>query len=127
MKERRRILLVDDDPEVVDRMKQLLDDDFEVKVTTDWGEVSKIVFREVCHLVLMDVNLPVLKGDRLVQILQTALKAKKDGPRPKIVYFSAEDESTLARLVRETGADGYIAKGLRSPQMVAEVARYAVA
>ncbi len=112
---RRRIVLVDDDVEVIDRLRQLLEDDYELIVTTDWGTLNRIFFRDGCDLVLMDVNLPTLQGDRLVRVLQSAAAGRA---RPAILYHSAVDEETLARLVRETGAEGYVSKSLRPADLL---------
>jgi DNA-binding response OmpR family regulator len=110
----RRILVVDDDPDLVDRLVQLLEDDYEVVATTDWGEINKLFFREGVDLVLMDVNLPILAGDRLVSVLRAARRE----PRTPIVYFSSADEDTMKRLVQETGADGYLQKSLRGAEVM---------
>lgn len=110
----RRILVVDDDPDLVDRLVQLLEDDYEVFATTDWGEINKLFFREGVDLVLMDVNLPILAGDRLVSVLRAARRE----PRTPIVYFSSSDEDTMKRLVQETGADGYLQKSLRGAEVM---------
>lgn len=118
---RPRVIIVDDDPEVVDRVVQVLEDDFDVKATTDWGELSRLVFRSGCELVLMDVNLPVLRGDTLVKILRRSQAANPT----RIVYFSAADPDQVQRLVSETGADGWISKGLRGKELLAEVRRLA--
>lgn len=117
-----RIIIVDDDPELVDRIAQLLEDEYEVVATTDWGELSRLFFREGCALVLMDVNLPVLRGDRLVQILRG--KARADGLRVPILFFSSADEDEVARLVRATGADGAISKSLRGADIKRAIGRY---
>ena len=111
---RPRVLVVDDDPDVVDRVRQSLGEAAQVEWTTDWARVNNLVFRDRCDLVLMDVNLPVLKGDQLVGIL-TRLSAA--GDRPRIVYYSALDEATLARLTRETQADGWLSKSLRPAEL----------
>ena len=118
---RPRVIIVDDDPEVVDRVVQVLEDDFDVKATTDWGELSRLVFRSGCELVLMDVNLPVLRGDTLVKILRRSPAASPT----RIVFFSAADPDHVQRLVSETGADGWISKGLRGKELLAEVRRLA--
>lgn len=118
---RPRVIIVDDDPEVVDRVVQVLEDDFDVKATTDWGELSRLVLRSGCELVLMDVNLPVLRGDTLVKILRRSQAANPT----RIVYFSAADPDQVQRLVSETGADGWISKGLRGKELLAEVRRLA--
>ncbi len=120
MTDRARILVVDDDPDLVDRVTQLLEDDHDVLSTTDWGELNRLYFREGVDLVLMDVNLPTLRGDRLVQIL----RAPKLAVRPPILFFSSEDEATLARLVRETGVDGFVSKSARGADLLATIGRY---
>jgi DNA-binding response OmpR family regulator len=117
-----RIIIVDDDPDLVDRIAQLLEDEYEVLATTDWGELSRLFFREGCALVLMDVNLPVLGGDRLVQILRG--KVRTDDVHVPIVFFSSADEDRVARLVKETGADGAISKSLRGAEIKAAIVRY---
>ncbi|MBX3472188.1 MAG: response regulator [Planctomycetes bacterium] len=117
----RRILIVDDDPDLVDRIAQLLEDDYEVLSTTDWGEINKLFFREGVDLVLMDVQLPVLGGDRLVGVLRAA---RTQGKRTPIVYFSSSDEEKMQRLVDETGADGYLSKSLRGAEIVRAIERY---
>ncbi|MCO5165550.1 MAG: response regulator [Planctomycetes bacterium] len=117
----RRVLIVDDDPDLVDRVAQLLEDDYEVFSTTDWGEINKLFFRDGVDLVLMDVQLPVLGGDRLVGVLRAA---RTQGKRTPIVYFSSSDEEKMQRLVEETGADGYLSKSLRGAEIVREIERY---
>ena len=115
MTERRRprVLLVDDDPDLIWRVQQMLEEDFEFLATSDWAELNRIVFREGVDLVLMDVNLPTLKGTQLVQIIR-----KQGNKTTKIYYYSAEDESTMARLAAETGADGFFSKSVRGPELV---------
>ena len=114
--------VVKDNPEVVDRLFQVLEDDFDVKATTDWGELSRLVFRAGCELVLMDVNLPVLRGDTLVKILRKSQTA--GGAPTRIFFYSAADPDHVERLVRETGADGWISKSLRGKELLAEVWRH---
>ncbi|MEZ6185384.1 MAG: response regulator [Planctomycetota bacterium] len=53
-----RILIVDDDPQAIDRLQQLLGDEHELASTGDWTQVSRLFFQRPCDLVLMDVNLP---------------------------------------------------------------------
>ncbi len=114
---RRKVLLVDDDPDLVFRVRQILEETYDVFATADWAEVNKHVFRDNVDLILMDVNLPVLKGDQLVQVIKNVLE-KSGTYRPKILYYSAEDEATMGRLVRATGADGYVSKSLRGPDLL---------
>jgi CheY-like chemotaxis protein len=118
-----RLLLVDDDPDLVDRLEQLLDGTCEVVSTTDWATVSRVYFREECALVLMDVNLPVLKGDHLVKILKGSARPT-GGKQAPIVLFSASDEDAMQRLAAQSGADGWLSKGLRGAALLEAIERW---
>jgi CheY-like chemotaxis protein len=112
---RPKLLIVDDDPQVIDRLRQLLEDDVDVAATDDWVELNKEFFRGGLDLILMDVKLPTISGDRLVQILKRTVPG---AGKPKIVFFSAEDEAKLAALVASTGADGFLSKSVRGPALL---------
>ena len=118
---RRKVLLVDDDPDLVFRVRQILEDSYTVFATADWAEVNKHVFRDNVDLILMDVNLPVLKGDQLVQVIKNVVD-RSGTARPKILYYSAVDEATMNRLVVATGADGYVSKSLRAAELLDAIA-----
>jgi CheY-like chemotaxis protein len=102
-----KILLVDDDEECVDRVRQTVEGAYEVVALTDWNELNEHVLEGSCALVLVDLDLPLVSGDLLVALLKDATP---ETTRPKLVYFSNADEDTLARVARETEADGYISK-----------------
>lgn len=112
---RRRILVIDDDPEVADRLEQLAEDRFEVVCIADANEVLKRVVSETWDLLLVDINLLIIRGDSLVKVL---IERAPRGKRPPILYFSAEDEGRLARLARETCVEGYVSKGRRNAEIL---------
>lgn len=114
--------IVDDDPMLVDRLVQVLEDDYEVFATDDWSELSRLYFRERCDLLLVDVNLPGLGGEKIVQILRNQ-RVLQGRPAP-ILFLSSADEDQLARHVRETGADGALSKSLKSAELLREIRRH---
>lgn len=118
---RGRVALVDDDPDVVARLLQLLEGEASLEATTDWARINRLVLRGDVDLVLMDLHLPVLRGDRLVEILSRARRPA--GRPPLIVLFSSEDEAILRRLVAECGADGCLSKSLRGAELLRELRR----
>lgn len=122
MSERQTVVIVDDDQDVLDRMQQLLEEDYEVLVASDWTAVSSLVFRSKCDLILMDVNLPVISGDRLAQILQASGTSARRPP--KIVFFSSADEDELRRLSEQPGVAGYIVKSMRPSLLLGEIERF---
>lgn len=114
----RTILLVDDEPFILNATAQLLRSaGHDVHTCHEWAGVAATVRKETPDLILMDYNMPAIKGDDLCSIL----KRNMDSERTKIIIFSSEAESDLVRIVRECGADGYIKKNAPGPILLKQI------
>jgi len=103
------ILLVDDEPFILSATAQLLRNaGYKVHACEQWTGVAAAVHTESPDLVLLDYNMPAIKGDELCRIL----KRNTNRPEMQIVIFSSEDESDLVDITRRAGADGYIRKNV---------------
>jgi len=104
-----RILLVDDEPFILSATAQLLRNaGYEVHTCEQWVGVAGVVRDHEPDLILLDYNMPSLKGDDLC----TILKRNVINPDMKIVIFSSEPEDFLIETVKRCGADGYIKKNV---------------
>jgi two-component system phosphate regulon response regulator PhoB len=104
-----RILLVDDEPFILSATATLLRGaGHTVHTCEKWVGVAATVRDKDPDLILMDYNMPVVKGDDLCQIL----KRNAVNSEMKIVIFSSEPEMDLVRIVDGCGADGYIPKNV---------------
>ena len=56
-------------------------------------------------LVLVDVMMPALPGDAVIQILEQHMK-----PRPKILLYSNKSPQELQALVEKTKVEGFVCK-----------------
>ena len=114
----KTILLVDDDPFILSATAQLLRAaDHEVHTCQEWAGVAATVRAKSPHLILVDYNMPSLKGDDLCAILKRNM-----GGSSKIVIYSSEPESDLVRIVAACGADGYIRKNKPGHLLLEEIA-----
>ena len=115
-----KILLIDDDPELLDTASQLLAQrGFDVVTHRDSFNRLNAVRHHRPDLVLMDVNMPFVPGDEIVKLL-------KDDPDLcgiPILLFSSNDERTLRQAARDCGASGYISKSEMGWQFAAVVER----
>lgn len=103
------ILLVDDEPFILDATARLLRSaGFNVHTCEQWTGVAATIHREDPDLILMDYNMPSIKGDDLCRIL----KRNMSGNGSPIIIFSSEPEADLLDIVRRSGADGYIRKNV---------------
>ena len=113
-----RILIVDDDPDVAGILSGALAPTHEVIAARDWTQVNEHVFRKPVDLVLVDVGMPVIAGDKIAGILRRTVDRKV-----KIVLFSAMDEGALRRLAATAKADGYLQKNFDPVVLTAQVER----
>lgn len=108
------ILVVDDDPIACQVVKDVLRTQAHyVFAATDWSSMNEELFKRPYAVVVLDVNLPGLKGDKLAAIVNRNLD-----PRPKIVLHSSLDEAELRKLTRLVGAVNYLPKGCSEAQML---------
>ncbi len=102
------ILIVDDDRFTRKKVSAMLEGQgFHVHATDDWAEITRIVATRHIDVILMDVEMPDLTGDRLAKVI-----LKTVAEPPKILLHSSLDAAVLDQKAREIGAQGYITKGL---------------
>ncbi len=108
MRNRKKVLVVDDDEMHLYTTRELLkNDQVEVITHKDWFGVTNHMRDERPDLVLLDLNMPGLSGDRLA----TVIKPYCQLTHTPIVFHSSNDEDSLRELVRIHGVQGYICKG----------------
>lgn len=112
-----KLLLIDDDEDVYEFLSQALVG-HDVDWVSDWAGVSPAVSRAQPDLVLMDLNLPVLRGDALIRTLRSYHRDLR------VVLFSAEDASELRRIASETGALGSLQKTFNVPVLRRQIERF---
>ncbi len=115
-----KILVVDDLEDFRKLAMEILGQKHEVYVAASWDQINKYVFHENLDLVLVDVNMPILKGSEITEMLKKTAK----GQAMKIVLFSSMDESELRREAKKVGADGYIPKTFDGNLLLASIERY---
>lgn len=113
------VLLIDDEEMIMDRTAGLLRAaGFAVHTCGYWPDVMQTIKDTKPSLILVDYNMPGLKGDDIC----SALKRSRALEDCKIAIFSSEDELKLSRIVEECGADGYLSKLRGSMHIVDGVA-----
>ncbi|MCK8498931.1 MULTISPECIES: response regulator transcription factor [Myxococcus] len=108
-----RVLVVDDDQEQLTLAERSLSAyGFDVRTHRSSLGVSNLVRTTMPDLVLLDVNIPALTGDKVLTL------ARGQAPvGTRFVLFSASDESQLRKLALESGADGYITKSTQGEEL----------
>lgn len=108
------IVLVDDEPMILAGASRALQAaGFAVHTCDAWTEVARLVREAQPDLVLLDYNMPTLKGDQVCTVLKRNLDSSM-----RIYLYSSEPERDLQAIVQSCGADGYIPKNLAAGEFV---------
>ncbi len=110
-----RILVVDDEPDIVDPIKYTLErEGFEVDSAPD-GEVALAKARaDEFDLVILDIMMPKLSGSDVCRVLRSESSVP-------IIMLTAKDSEVDRVLGLELGADDYIAKPYSMAELVSRV------
>ena len=100
-----RILLADDHPEVLDALRDLLDQLGEVVGTvTDGQALVDAAQRLEPDLIFSDISMPRLNGLDATRALQTC------APQSKVIILTVHREAVYVSLAFDAGARGYLLK-----------------
>jgi excisionase family DNA binding protein len=120
--ERKRILIVDDDPIIVETLVQALEEDehdYEIISASDGFEAGLQVNHFRPHLLILDIMMPDIKGFEVCKRIKRDEKTKDT----KIIVLSAYLDEEKFKKMKENGADVCFSKPLPLPQLKQEVAR----
>lgn len=76
------------------------------------------IMREKPAMVLLDVSMPGLDGDRIVEIMRRNNVALEN---TAIILHSDKPEAELAQIAQRCGADGYIQKTMDADHLLRQV------
>jgi excisionase family DNA binding protein len=120
--ERKRILIVDDDPIIVETIVQALEEEdynYEIISASDGFEAGLQVNHFRPHLLILDIMMPDIKGYDVCK----RIKSNEETRDTKIIVLSAYLDEEKFNKMKEYGADLCFSKPLPLPQLKEEVAR----
>jgi DNA-binding response OmpR family regulator len=101
-----KIMIVDDDATTLAVVSAILErQGHEVTARETALGTTRAIIRERPDVVLLDVRMPGLSGDRLAQLIA----AESERP-PRVILLSSSSKAELEELVRSSGAMGFIEK-----------------
>jgi len=117
-KRRGRVLIVDDEPELLEGMKMLLDlEGNDVTIHNSMITLPLILREADPDVVLLDISLPALSGSSALRSgLRKLLRTES-----VILLFSGRSDRELTVLVQELGADGFICKSGEPMEIVGQI------
>jgi len=118
--DKRRILIVDDEPNVRKLLRTVLNKKFTVLEAEDGSQAVNVASTEKPDLILMDIMMPKMDG-------YTSCYALKSEPSTRsipVIMLTAIDLRLNLQLSKEIGADGYITKPFNSKDLLDNIAHF---
>jgi excisionase family DNA binding protein len=118
---RRRILIVDDDPIIVETIIQALKGDernYTISSASDGFEAGLKVKEFKPHLMILDIRMPGLRGEAVCR----QIKSHPDTRDIRILVLSADLDGETHERMSVSGADVCFSKPLQLPRLRQEVA-----
>jgi two-component system OmpR family response regulator len=115
---RKRILIVEDEPDCSDILASFLAPQYEVVIARDGVEGIAEAKREAPDLIITDVSMPRLDGLAMVRHLRT-----REGLRAPVIFVTALDSPSDVIAGISAGARNYLSKPVELADLKRRVAR----
>jgi DNA-binding NarL/FixJ family response regulator len=111
-----KILLADDQQEMLETVARLLEDGFDVIAAVADGErVIEAVVRLAPDLLVLDVSMPILNG------IEAASCLKDSGSKAKVIFLTVHEDPDIVEAAFSVGARGYVLKQRLATDLVPAV------
>jgi DNA-binding NtrC family response regulator len=114
---KRRVLLVDDDHDILAAWSMFLADSFDLRVAHNGREALDLLARETCDVIVLDLMMPEMDGATFKH------EADRRGIRTPVLLVSASADT--ATQARRLGAAAHLVKPVDPDLLETEIARLA--
>ena len=111
------VLIVDDEPHIVNLIRLSLQDDYNILVANSGNEAIHMVEEQRPDLVTMDIMMPGMSGYEVVEEMRK-FNSTKDIP---VIFLSAKDSLRDMQVGMEKGGDDYITKPFEPDELLKRV------
>jgi len=112
-----KILLVEDDPAILEGLTAILNEESYETITADDGEKGlALALKESPDLIVLDIMLPKMNGLDLLQILRN--REKRNVP---VIMLTSRKEEIDRVMGLEFGADDYVTKPFSTRELLARI------
>jgi DNA-binding response OmpR family regulator len=118
-KDSKRVLLVDDDAEIIESLRLALESNgFQVLVARDGNQGLALTEREDPDLVILDMMMPKRSGFLVLEKLRRTREAS-----PRVIMITANEGSRHKAYAEMLGVDDYIRKPFPMDRLISSVKR----
>lgn len=117
--EKKRILIVDDDPSYAGMVRSWIKDSYKTDIVTSGMNAITYLLKNRVDIILLDYEMPVVDGPQVLQMLRQE-EATKDIP---VVFLTGVSTKEGVSRVMELKPDGYILKSTTREDLLVFLAK----
>ena len=129
MEQRSKILVVDDDPDIIEAITTVLEsvDEYDVRTARDGLECMQAIKEYLPDLLMLDLLMPRMDGFAVVRDLRGKPPSSKLRKLPIMILTSVREDASYRRYELETGlamdVQDYIEKPVSPAELLRRVAK----
>jgi two-component system alkaline phosphatase synthesis response regulator PhoP len=121
MNKKNKVLIVDDEQDILDMLQYIMEKEgYEVKIARSGPEALRIAQEFQPRLILLDIMMPQMDGIETCRNLRDMEELKET----VIVFLTARSEEYSEIAAFESGANDYIVKPIKPRALVSRIASY---
>lgn len=118
MSEKYKVLVVDDEEDIIEVLKYNLErEGYKVKTALDGDQAIKMAYKFEPHLIILDIMMPGMDGIEVCQ----KLRSDEKFANTLIAFLTARNESFTQISALDTGGDDFINKPIKPSVFIARV------
>ncbi len=117
--QRKRVLIVDDNPILLRTAKEMLDEQYQVSIAVSAEQAYKSISRNMPDIILLDYEMPFTNG---IEVLEQLRENVNTRDIPVIFFTGSSDREVVEKLVG-LKPDGYLLKPPNKKKMLSIIER----
>lgn len=114
----KRILIVDDEPDIIEFLQyNLRKEGFEVVTANDGRQAIEVAEKTKPQLIILDIMMPELDGVETCRLL----RSKKEFAQTPVAFLTARDEDFSQITALDVGGDDYITKPIKPRVLISRI------
>ena len=118
--ERKRILIIDDDPEYLRRTQSILHNHYKIYIANSGASALMLLSKHKVDLILLDYIMPVLDGPKVLQ----ALKSEPTTADIPVIFLSGQTDVRSITTAMTLGSETYLSKQLAATELAANISDF---
>ena len=114
---KKKILVVDDSPDTLKKMKEWLHDKYQVKVAKSGTMAIKYLTMETPDLILLDYEMPIINGRQVFEMI----RSEKDFETIPIMFLTSCNDKNVVMDIARLKPEGYLLKTMKPERIITEV------